>query len=308
MKRVLVSILFVIMTICAMAQNSISLYLCSVEQKNDVPTSSLNYLLDNLRVAISTDGLAAQNDYITQFLLLPQINVITKDIIYNTQQQFVLNLDLSLSVVDNISGTIFAAKTISLKGVGTNETKAFNAAFRTLSKNHTQVKELVAIAKQKILDYYEAEAENIIKRANLLSAQRKYDEAFYLLSMVPSQCSKFDVSLAAGLTLWEQYKDYSCNKNLAMAQSVWVAKQDIDAANMAAAYLSTILPDADCYGDAQELYEEIKLKVGKLWNYEMKVYNDEMSLRNAKVKAIQEIGVAYGKGQQPNFVINKLKY
>lgn len=89
------------------------------------------------------------------------------------------------------------------------------------------------------------------------------------------------------------------------AQSAWVAGQEYDAANMAGMYLSRILPDASCYGDAQQLYKEIKAKVGDLWTFEMSVYKDEHELRMAKVKAMQEIGVAYGKSQQPQLLINK---
>lgn len=309
MKKILSLVVFVCMTMAAFAQsNNIQLYVYAPEQPEEIPESSVGYLVNSLCAAVTTDGLAAQTDYMTQFLLVPKVSVATKNVLANTQQQVVLTLDVFLQVVDNISGTIYANKTINLKGVGTNETKAYNAAFRTLNKNHQQIKALVSTAKQKILAYYEAESENIIKKANLLASQEKYDEAFYLLSMIPSQCSKYDLSISAGLTIWKKYKDYSCSKNLAKAQSAWVAGQDYDAANMAGMYLSRILPDASCYSDAQQLYKDIKTKVGNLWKFEMSVYKDEHELRMAKVKAIQEIGVAYGKGQQPGMIIYKSKY
>lgn len=306
MKKILSLVALVCIAMTTTAQsNNIQLYVYAPEQAEEIPEASVDYLVNGLCAAVTTDGLAAQTDNMTQFLLIPKVNVATKNVLANTQQQVVLNLDVFLQVVDNISGTIYANKTINLKGVGTNETKAYNAAFRTLSKNHQQIKSLVSVAKQKILAYYEAESENIIKKANLLAAQEQYDEAFYLLSMIPSQCSKFDLSISAGLTIWKKYKVYSCSKNLAKAQSVWIAGQDYDAANMAGMYLSRILPDASCYGDAQQLYKDIKAKVGDLWKFEMSVYKDEHELRMAKVKAMQEIGMAYGKGQQPKVIVNK---
>lgn len=307
MKRLLSLVALICMTMTMFAQsNNIQLYVYAPKQAEEIPEASVDYLVNGLCNAVTTDGLAAQTDYMTQFLLMPKVNVVTKNLIANTQQQVVLTLDVSLQIVDNISGTIYASKTINLKGVDTNEIKAYNAAFRMLSKNHQQVKLLVSTAKQKILAYYESESENIIKKANLLATQEKYDEAFYLLSMIPSQCSKYDLSISAGLTIWKKYKDYSCCKNLAKAQFVWGAGQDYDAANMAGMYLSHILPDASCYGDAQQLYKDIKAKVGDLWNFEMSVYKGERELRMAKVKAIQEIGIAYGKGQQPGIITHKL--
>jgi hypothetical protein len=306
MKKFLSLVALVCMTMTMYAQsNNIQLYVYTPEQAEEIPEASVDYLVNGLCTAVTADGLAAQTDYMTQFLLLPKVNVATKNVLANTQQQVVLTLDVSLQVVDNISGTIYASKTINLKGVGTNETKAYNAAFRTLSKNHQQIKSLVSTAKQKILAYFEAESENIIKKANLLATQEKYDEAFYLLSMIPSQCSKYELSISAGLTIWNNYKDFSCSKNLAKAQSVWDSGQNNDAAIIAGMYLSRILPDASCYGDAQQLYKDIKDKVGDLWKFEMSVYKDDHELRMAKVKAMQEIGVAYGKGQQPKMLINK---
>lgn len=309
MKKFISIITFVVITMTAFAQgNNIQLYVYVQDQPEDVPETSIDYLVNCLCTAITTDGLAAQTDYMTQFLLVPKINVATKNILTNTQQQVVLTIDVFLQVVDNISGTIYSSKTINLKGVGTNETKAYNSAFRTLNKNHQQVKSLVANAKQKILAYYETESDNIIKQANFLAAKEKFDEAFYILSMIPSQCSKYDQALSTGLEIWKKNKNYLCNQNIAKAQAAWVSAQNYEAANTAAAYLSRILPDSGCYDEAQQLYKEIKAKVGDLWKFEMSVYKDEADLRMAKIKAMQEIGVAYGKGQQPGMTIYKSKY
>ena len=216
------------MALTTYAQNNgIQLYLYAPNQMENIPEASMDYLLNNLSSAITADGLAAQNEYMTQFVLMPKVNVASKSIITNTQTQVVLNIDISLQVVDGMSGTLYASSTVNVKGVGTNETKAYNSAFRSINKKQQQIAVLVKTAKQKILSYYEAEAGNIIKKANLLAAKDNYEEAFYLLSMIPSQCSKFDASISAGLSLWEKYKDYSCNTNLAKAEAIWIQNQSL---------------------------------------------------------------------------------
>lgn len=292
------------MTLTTYAQNNgIQLYLYAPNQVEYIPESSMEYLLNNLSSAITADGLAAQNEYMTQFVLMPKVNVVSKNIIANTQTQVVLNIDISLQVVDGMSGTLYASSTVNVKGVGTNETKAYNSAFRSINKKQQQIVVLVKTAKQKITSYYEAEAGNIIKKANLLAAKNNYEEAFYLLSMIPSQCSKFDASISAGLSLLEKYKNYSCNTNLAKAEAIWISGQDYNAAIEAGKYLSQILPDSDCYGKAIQLYNEIKKKVGDLWKFEMKQYDTESELKKAKILAFQAIGVAYGRGQQPKVIV-----
>lgn len=300
----IVALLCVVLTANAQS-NNISLYVYSSQQQETIPEASLDYLTNALCNAVATDGLAASNDSYTQFVLIPKVNIATKNVLATTQQQVVLTLDVSLQVIDGSNGTVFASKTINLKGVGTNETKAYNAAFRTLNKENSSIKQLVATAKQKIVAYYNAEADNIVKKARLSAAQERYDEAFYLLSMIPSQCDKFDEAISAGLDVWGRYKTYSCSKNIAKARSVWYANQSVAAANEAGYYLAQILQDADCYGDAQSLYKEIKAKVGDFWTFTMHTYENEHDLDMAKIKAIQEIGSAYGKGQQPKVVLNK---
>lgn len=309
MKRLIFLIAFVVnMALTAFAQNNgIQLYLYAPNQVENIPEASMDYLLNNLSSAVTADGLAAQNEYMTQFVLVPKVNVASKNIITNTQTQVVLNIDISLQVVDGMSGTLYASSIVNVKGVGTNETKAYNSAFRSINKKQQQIVVFVKTAKQKILSYYEAEADNIIKKANLLAAKNNYEEAFYLLSMIPSQCSKFDASISAGLSLWEQYKNYSYNTNFAKAEAIWISAQDYNAAINAGEYLSKILPDSECYGKVRQLYNEIKKKVGDLWKFEMKQYDTESELKKAKIQAFHAIGVAYGKGQKPRVIIQKTR-
>ena len=305
MKRLIFLIAFVVnMALTTYAQNNgIQLYLYAPNQMENIPEASMDYLLNNLSSAVTADGLAAQNEYMTQFVLMPKVNVASKSIITNTQTQVVLNIDISLQVVDGMNGTLYASSIVNVKGVGTNETKAYNSAFRSINKKQQQIVVLVKTAKQKILSYYEAEADNIIKKANLLATKNNYEEAFYLLSMIPSQCSKFDASISAGLSLWEKYKNYSCNTNLAKAEAIWISGQDYNAAIEAGKYLSQILPDSECSGKAIQLYNEIKKKVGDRCTFEMKQYDTESELKKAKILAFQAIGVAYGRGQQPKVIV-----
>lgn len=305
MKRLLSMIATCCLSLTTFAQNNISLYVFAPTQSETVPESSLDYLVNSLCNAVTSEGIAAQNEYVTQFVLIPKVNVATKNVIATTQQQVVYNIDVTIQIADNLSGVVYSSKTLNLKGVGTNEVKAYNSAFRSLGKSNQAIISLANNAKQKILAYYESEASNLIKKANLLATQEKYDEAFYILSMIPSQCSKYDMAISAGMDIWKSYKDYSCSKNLSKAMAAWTANQDIDGANIAGLYLSEILQDAKCYGEALQLYKDIKAKVGDLWKFTMKSYESEQELRMAKVAAIQAIGVAYGKGQQPGLVINK---
>ena len=69
-----------------------------------------------------------------------------------------------------------------------------------------------------------------------------------------------------------------------------------------------ILPDAGCYGEAMELYQEIKGKVLDDWKFEMKQYEDGIDLEKLRIEAVRQIGVAYGAHQpQQNTSIEFLR-
>jgi hypothetical protein len=63
--------------------------------------------------------------------------------------------------------------------------------------------------------------------------------------------------------------------------------------------MSYIYPDAKCYGEAQILHKEIKAKVLDDWKFVMKMYQDQVDLESQRISAWRDVGVAFGKNQQP---------
>ena len=93
---------------------------------------------------------------------------------------------------------------------------------------------------------------------------------------------------------------------LQKAKAAWMSQQNSAGADAAGEWLSQILPEATCYPEAVELYNEIKKKVLDDWKWEMKKYEDALDLEKRKlatedkrVSAWKEVGVAYGQNQQP---------
>ncbi|MBR1792479.1 MAG: hypothetical protein IJ764_02420, partial [Bacteroidales bacterium] len=158
----------------------------------------------------------------------------------------------------------------------------------------------VSKGKRKIIAYYEAQSSTIIATARSLAAQHQYEEAFYLLAGIPSECSSaYGKALTAGNEIFAQYTDYCCQINLAKARTLWAAEQNSSGAAKAGEYLSTIYPEAACYGEAEALYQEIKGKVLDDWHFEMKRYQDGIDLERARIDAWRQVGIAYGNHQQP---------
>ena len=155
-----------------------------------------------------------------------------------------------------------------------------------------QFKGLIETGKAKIIEYYNSQCDVILKGAQALAAQRKYDEALISLISVPDVCREcYDKSMDLSTEIYKQYEDYSCGQNIAAAKAAW-ANLDSD---KAAQSLALITPEAKCYAEAQTLADEIKAKLledGKVWDFKMKRYNDAADMEKQKLQNVHDIGVA----------------
>lgn len=268
------------------------------EQVNKLSPGSESYLTNKLKQAAAANGLSV-NEGLSRFFITAVITPLTKDVIPGPPQQIAQNLEITLYIADGFDQKVFATTNVTAKGVGTNDTKAYIDAVKHINVKSKELKEFTEEGKKKIIAYYEAQCDNIIKKANSLATQKEYEAAIYELTAIPDVCSCYDRALAATATIYQQYTDYLCDINLAKAKMAWAADQNSFGASAAGEYLAYIYPDAKCYGEAMDLYKEIKRKVLDDWKFEMKIYQDGVDLEKERIKAWRAVGVAYGNHQQP---------
>ena len=70
--------------------------------------------------------------------------------------------------------------------------------------------------------------------------------------------------------------------------------------------LAKIDPSSNCYSEQQTLMKSIESKVSteakRQWDFQMKQYNDAVSLEKQRINAIKEIAVAYYTSQPTTVV------
>lgn len=268
--------------------------------QDNIPEGVNRYIENKLQQIITQNGLGSA-DISGRFVITASIVPVTKDIVPGPPKQFSENLDLTLYIIDNIDQKVFSSVTLSARAVDASEEKLLNNAVRSINVNSPQIKSFVNEGREKIVAYYIAEADRIISRARALAQQRQYDAAFFELCSIPQACgAAYDRAMSVGTEIYMEYVDYLCVVNLAQARSAWMYQQNSEGAYEAGEYLSQIYPDAECYNDACNLYKEIKTKVLEDWKFEMKKYNDQISLEQARIDSWRDVGVAYGKNQKSN--------
>lgn len=269
------------------------------EQQDPLPAGAETYLVNKLTQVAINNGIAAGRDF-GRFFIAANIGMATKDILPGPPTQISQNMEITLYIADYFDQKIYSSTTIKATGVGTNETKSFINALQNMPVKSQQLNRFVTEGKDKILAYYRQQGDLIIQQAKTLAAQRKYEEAFFLLTAIPDAVRDvYERAMDVTLEIYQSYVDYLCEVNLAKARAAWAAHQNSEGAEAAGVFLSQIYPDAKCHAEAMELYTEIRDKVLADWQFEMKKWQDGIDLESQRIEAMRQIGVAYGNGQQP---------
>lgn len=272
------------------------------DHSENFPEGAKAMMENKLTQLLTRNGIAGL-DYTGQFLLTVTTTPLDKDIIAGPPSKIAEKMEMNLYIIDAYAKTIFSTTSFSVRGLGETENKCYLNAISRMPLQSPAIAQFIQEGKEKIIGYYDHEGEALIKKAQFLAKQKKYDEALFWVTLIPQQSKHYDAALAAGLEIYQQYLDNECNINLAAARQAWAAQQNAEGAALAGEFLAKILPDAGCYGDAMNLYKEIKGKVLDDWKFEMKKYQDGVDLEKQRIEASRAIGVAYGN-HQPNKEVN----
>ena len=298
MRKIFFSFIAALMCASMMAAETqylpISVY--AADESETFPQGAKAMMENKLTQLLTKNGIAGL-DYMGQFVLTVTSTPMDKDVIPGPPTKITEKMEMNLYIVDTYAKTIFSSTSFTVRGLGETETKCYLNAISNMPLQSPALTKFIDEGKDKIIAYYDHEGEQLIKKANFLAGQKQYEEALYWVTLIPQQSQHYDAALAAGLDIYQKYLDNQCNIHLAAARAVWAAEQNSNGAYAAGEYLAQILPDAGCYGEAMELYQEIKGKVLEDWKFEMKQYEDGIDLERMRIEAARQVGVAYGNHQ-----------
>ncbi len=277
---------------------------------NAIPTEAKKALETKLSQITTNNGMGGSNAN-PRFIITAVLNVTTKDIVPGPPQMIAQNIDVTLFIGDAITNTAFSNTIISIKGVGTNENKALIEAIKNINPKNKDITAFLEEGKNKIISYYATQCDFIIKDAETLAKQEKFDEAIYKLALVPEVCKEcyFKTSDIIA-TLFQQKIDSDCKAKLSKAKILWSGQLNIKQAEEVIAVISDINPNAACYGAATNFTKEIntKIKADEKARLELalKKYKDKMELEKLQVNAYKDIAVEYAKNQPKTVTYNNI--
>lgn len=268
------------------------------EDFSGVPAAAGNVLYHSLMRIATTNGLST-DDPASPFVLTAHCDVIDKYNEPGPPMRITYNLGVTFYMADINLQKKFGTAYITLNGVGENEAKSYINAFKNLNGKNAEIAKLIRTGKQKMMAYYNSQYRNIIKEAQRLESQQKYEQALALVMAIPVCSEGGDAATDYGVQLYTKNLDRMNLYLLNTAGAIWAAGQDADAAAEACKLLAQIDPDAACYNAAASLMSEIKKQVRKDIDFEMRdKYNDTVDIEKQRIAAARAVGVAYGNGQK----------
>jgi hypothetical protein len=217
----------------------------------------------------------------------------TKDIITGPPQMIAQNLEVTIFIGDALENKIFCNTTLSLKGVGTNENKAFIDALKKINPKNKVLESLIKEGKTKIVTYFNTQCDFTIKEAMTLKIQGKYGEAIYKLSLVPEVCQDcYFKCLDTLLFVYQEKIDKDCQVKFQEAKTIWAANSSSIGAEEAAEVLSKIDPIASCQPDVEKFISsvDVKLKADEkaIWEFKIKQYEDQVAKEKEQMRIAEE--------------------
>ena len=308
----------------AAQENTSGISLKAVVADDDIPATAIKSIETKLQRALASNGIGDM-DYTQRFVLAAKVDVVQNDVMPSKK------LDLTLMVGDVVENKIYETCTMTLAGIGTNDTKAFVSAFSRVNPNNEELQTMLAAAKEEIMAYYENNCDYIISNANSLAGQQKYDEAIARLMSVPEVCKDcYEKCQAAAVKIFGQKLDADCSALLNEAENEWMHSKDAESAAKVAGIISRIDPLWPDYPEVVKFRDEISAKLSadekREWDMMVKKYEDEQAFKKQQyederdfrlqqhndeianqrmiIDACREIGVAWGKNQPKSVTKN----
>lgn len=262
------------------------------DQSEPMPDQAKSLLENKLSLMASSNGMGG-SAINPRFVIAANIAVITKDIVPGPPQMLSYNFEVTFFIADAIDLKKFANATLEIKGVGTNENKAYIDAIKNINIKNKDIIAFIDEGKSKIIDFYNTQCDFIIKDAESYSKKGEYDAAMLKLAAVPDVCEKCYVTCMDKMNeIYQQKIDKECLLIMREANNAWLANPNANGAEKVSEILNKISPFSTCEPDASALMKKIETKLAVTekanWDLKVKKYNDAIKLKELAIQADAE--------------------
>lgn len=243
-----------------------------------------------------------------EFVLTADVVVVDKQVTATAPAQYVVDLEVSVYVVNVLEKVIVAETSFNVKSIDRPESKAVVRAINQVNPRSPAVRTFMTSAREKIVDYYAERIPALVAKAQSLTDRGEYEEALAVLAVIPECVDEYPMVADRMTGVYVQMLDKYAEISLREAKSKIIQK-DYDGALDALLYvdpMSTLAPEAD------RMVEQIKQTIDaeeraareqKLREYELRMaeallaQGDATKARELLTEASQRTGDAAAEKQ-----------
>ena len=156
----------------------------NIPEDLNIGASAQTVLNSKLEQMVNLNGLGSEGEY-TIFYLEPSIAVISSNVTGGTVPMKAIELECNIQLKDKITGNAYGGTSVTLKGVGNTDAKAYIQAFKRINPKSTQIRGFIDRSKVKILEFYNSECGAILSKAEAMVAGGYASEAYCMLLSIP---------------------------------------------------------------------------------------------------------------------------
>lgn len=303
MKRICSITIALAFTCISFAQSTndvgkIALSVVMPENIEGLDGSQLSKIETKIAQIVTASGLAASG-YNNNFIIYPKFEISESNLVEGGMENItVVTAELNLFIKQVQNNVLFSSISKPLKGSGSSRQSAITNAISKIPKSDPEFKTFIENGKSKIILYYETNCADIIKQSDTFVKMQQYEQALGLLMSVPEEVSScYNQVQDKAIEAYKAYQTQNCSVLIQRAKTTLASNDYIGALNL----LSEIDPSAACFSEAQALAKSAETKVDaeekKQWDFQMKQYNDAVSLEKQRIEAVKQIAVSYYKSQ-----------
>ncbi len=213
------------------------------------------YLSNKISHWVAQAGYSAKG--FSSFSVSPNVIIDSEDVAEGGMKDvYVIKGTLFLSILQNDGDVVFSSISLPFRDSSTQKATAIKNALGKLQ--FEKIVPLLDGAKEKILEYYEAQKANIFAHADMMARQKDYDGAIAYIMSVPSSLTNIyhDALIRAD--------SYLEQKNKAYNDSVFVVANSYLAQHDARAALDVLIEYREMQNGQEQTYEQILSKAESL--------------------------------------------
>lgn len=280
----------------------------------DIPQQAKKILSQKLTQTATQNGFGS---FSGDFVLTANVLVMDKQKTGTVPAQFIIELEISLYVLNIQEGVIVNETSVTYSGIDDVENRAFIEAIKNLNPRSPAIRNFMKECRGKIVDYYTTRVPVLLAKAKSLTERALYGEALAVLSVIPESVDEYPAIADQMVVIYTKEID---KQAAAILQEVKVKMAEKEYKS-ALELLLKIDPASSRFAEASKKIDAIKQTMDAKEQAELearlqeiearkeaqqRAHDDEVMLEKMRIDAARQMGTAYAQGAEQASVEKKL--